>query len=153
MCRKSEKHVGRSQIVDGFRDHFQLWEMHCRKATVTRESLIDYNVCRLASSLVLNSSLFWDTTQVWAWKRTEFFVDWLHYNRIIAYCVSHCVSLFIDHDVHWRQTLFRCEVVPGALVGTYVGVILNSILPGWAWLLDSDWSCHVETDSDFCWFW
>lgn len=37
------------------------------------------------------------------------------------------------------MTFFRCcEVVPGALVGTYVGVILNSILPGWAWLLDSD---------------
>ena len=63
-CRKSEKHVGRSQIVDEFRDRFQLWEMHCRKATATRESLIDYNVCRLASSLVLNPSLFWDTTQV-----------------------------------------------------------------------------------------
>lgn len=63
VCRKSEKHVGRSQMVDEFRG-FQLWEMHCRKATATRESLIDYNVCRLASSLVLNPSLFWDTTQV-----------------------------------------------------------------------------------------
>jgi len=47
--------------------------LNLRKATVTRESLIDYNVCRL--------------------------------------------------------------VVPGALVGTYVGVILNSILPGWVVLL------------------
>lgn len=47
--------------------------LNLRKATATRESLIDYNVCRL--------------------------------------------------------------VVPGALVGTYVGVILNSILPGWVVLL------------------
>lgn len=47
--------------------------LNLRKATATRESLIDYHVCRV--------------------------------------------------------------VVPGALVGTYLGVILNSIVPGWAVLL------------------
>ncbi|CAK9115858.1 unnamed protein product [Durusdinium trenchii] len=47
--------------------------LNLRKASSTRDSLIDYNVCRL--------------------------------------------------------------VVPGALVGTYIGVILNSIVPGWAVLL------------------
>ena len=100
VYRKSEKHVGRSQIVDEFRDRFQLWEMHCRKATATRESLIDYNVCRLASSLVLNPSLFWDTTQVWALKA--------HLVTLRVFCwlaplhciIAYCVSLFIDHDIH-----------------------------------------------------
>ena len=68
-----------------------------RKATATRESLIDYQVCRV--------------------------------------------------------------VVPGALVGTYLGVILNSIVPGWALTLRSYLLSPLgevlkpDETRPYCWLW
>ena len=50
-----------------------------------------------------------------------------------VYCptISYLACL-MNPKKHREQIAESCKVVPGALVGTYLGVILNSIVPGWA---------------------
>ena len=100
----------------------------CRKATATRESLIDYNICRLASSLVLLNSLLLVLGHDHSSVSMKAHIVTLR--RVFCWLapwhclVAHCVSLFIDHDVHRPRNYMTSYDIFSVLWG-------STRSPGW----------------------